>query len=181
MNVLLDLVKEHPAGISFERLLGLARDRIRPTLSEGQVKRELHSLGQEVEYRDGLWIASPAKNSPEVGSASVAPKGSRAKRIVVVDCESIVRQVPEPPYKQRYLFQIAARRIGMDTTWVEAQPSIEIWIRLSEDLESSLPERSKRAFNAHQRITLADAMSRYVSFVHDADYITAYNGTGLDF
>jgi hypothetical protein len=49
-----DLLAEQPEGMDREALLGLARERFNPDLTEGQLDSEIEFLDEEIETVDGV-------------------------------------------------------------------------------------------------------------------------------
>ncbi|MDP9357749.1 MAG: DEAD/DEAH box helicase [Chloroflexota bacterium] len=177
------LVAEYPEGISFDALLQVARLRVRRTLTPNQLRQELLALGESIEFTGNRWRLRLIKESPSSGAGpGPAINQLRPKRVVAIDCESLVRQVPRAPeYKERHLYQVGAQRIGLDTSWIESAPSLEVWVTLAQEVEPLLLERAVGDRYQERARDLSDGLNTYAAFIRDADYVVAYNGTGLDF
>jgi hypothetical protein len=182
MNNVRTLVSQHPEGIPFNDLLHPARAKIRRTLTENQLRRDLEALGDDVELIGDCWRLRLTGSSTMESPQSLQVSSERATRVVAVDCESVVRQVQTAPeFIERHLYQIGAQRIGLDSSWVESDPDLELWIRLAPSIEPLLGERpSFGQYQAHAG-DLQRSLERYASFITDADFVVAYNGTRLDF
>lgn len=175
MSRVRDFFEERPEGLTRAELLAWARERINPDASEGLLESELEQLGDEVVDEDGVLRLRRRPASPEL-PADVDPY----RRIIVVDLETVLRYTEQHPEGERTLFELGAVRFGTDQAWIDAAPTFDRFIRISDELI----ERANPSLRDRIRLEGSDAASAldaFLEYVHGADAIVAYNGRAFDF
>lgn len=174
-----NLLAEHPAGISRGALLALARERLNPDLTEGQLDGELELLEDEVELLGEVFrlrgLAEPDPTPPPSMSRRIP------RQLVAVDLESVLRYTEQHPEGERTIFQVGAARFGPDADWVAEQPIFDRFLRLPPELTARIVNPELRARVEEEGEDPAVALGAFLDYVDEADAIVAYNGRAFDF
>lgn len=105
----------------------------------------------------------------------------RALRIVAFDVESILRPTHEPPdFKEARIFQLAAVRFGRDKAWCHEQRSFNAYVDLPDEEWEIHSNRAREMWTEGHR-PMAEVLEDFREFTDGADFLVAYNGTGVDF
>lgn len=176
---LLDLLAEWSAGIERHALLELARARLNPDLTEGQLDSELEILDDQIEVVGGL-IRLRGVPTPDVAPAPAADRRG-PRRLVAVDLESVLRYTEQRPEGERTIFQVGAARFGPDTAWVAIEPTFDRFLRLSPEIAERILNPELRARVQEAGEDPAEVLGALLDYLDEADAIVAYNGRAFDF
>lgn len=175
-----DLLAEHPEGMEREALLGLARERLNPDLTEGQLDSEIELLDEESETVDGV-IRLCRGTATQLAHSPYTKRPPFSGRFVAVDLESVLRYTEQNPEGERTIFQIGAVRFGPNATWVVAEPVFDRFLRLAPELAVRIVNPELRARVEEKGEDPAAVLGAFLDFIADADAIVAYNGRAFDF
>lgn len=179
---IVELVRAHPHGIAQATL----RAEVKARFPSFPLARLDVLVTEAVEAGllevSGTRISTPASEygTPVVVSSSVKSRSGNALRAVALDIESVVRTVASPPYLERHVYEVAARRFGADDVWVAAQPLWQQFLRFPDYDEALRDERVSIAVR-DRGVEAPEAWFGLGAFLSEADVVVAYNGSALDF
>jgi ATP-dependent DNA helicase RecQ len=175
------LLREHP-GSTLNELTRLVASAAGRTVRSTQVANEIARAGAAIIERDGrYWVAEDAPDGAPAIAGHPSPRVRRA-RVVAFDLETVLRQVVEPPYVERHLYQVGAVRLSRDREWARAEArSFVAWTRLHPEVEPLLVAPEARAKYEAGKRDVPDVLDGFLAFLGGATHLVAYNGTGLDF
>lgn len=152
--------------------------RVMPGVQPAQVERAVQQcsdLGRITVDGDRIVLVAPVEHY----EAPLDPQ--RALRVVAFDIESILRPTHEPPeFKEARIFQLAAVRFGRDKQWCHEQRSFNAYVDLPDEDWEIHSARARELWGERHR-PMADVLENFRAFSDGADFLVAYNGTGVDF
>ena len=183
-----DLVAEHGGTLRRAELLELARLRVNPDLTEGQLASELEFADGELEVdgdtvrlaRRTLEAHGLGAQDPDAGQPSSSRPFRRLERLIAVDLETVLRYTERHPDGERTIFQVGALRFGA-ATWAASAPAFDRFIRLPDVLAERIGKPDLRATIQAQGEDPAAVFAAFLAYIADAEAIVAYNGRAFDF
>lgn len=178
---LVDLVAEHPNGVTLAELTAAAQERLtalHPRRVADLVSRAI-AAGALVEGAGRLTVPSIEKHKLEPTEELVRPSG-RPLRAVALDLEAVVRTTASEPFLDKRIFQIGAVRFGTDAAWIAAEARRDWFVKLPDETWE-IRSPSLRERHTTSAVAPANALLELHAFTAEADVVVTYNGTEGDF
>lgn len=177
---IVELLAEHPGGLTRDALLAAVRARI-PNVPAQRVAQLLGAaIGDGSITDDGSMLRATSTGPDELRDISAALRRPGPRRAVVVDVESVVRTTSVEPYTDKRIYQIGAARAGADLAWVQAAPMFRVWVELPDE-DWVIRSPTVRERHAAEAVPPAEALGALMEYLREADIVAAYNGLEADF
>lgn len=176
---LIEVVAGRPLGLTIDQLGQALKEQV--TLFDVRRLRALvnQALARGLLVQEGDVLRAPAFGTEPVERAIELGVGL-GLRAVALDLESVVRTTATDPYTEARIYQIGAVRLGTDSAWIGAEPTLERFVELPDDAWE-IRSTHARARHAARKVPPADALLALERYCQGADLVVAYNGTALDF